>query len=662
VTDPLTGETATDDVALTVTPVNDAPVLRNDIASVLQGETVLIDVLANDSDIDDDALDIIAINGSAPGESGGEGGGDYYETANGVVWVEGNEVFFTPNEGFFGVETFSYTASDGEVERTASVTVVVQQDPADFPDELPATLTFNVDAVDGNPAGFVEVEVLPVDSTGVNVVFALDSSGSIGSTGWTNMITSVKTAAQALADDFGPSATPLDVHIVSFSSGVAGSGPDAPRSFAIAGPGSEGDGEEPSGLDQLNAYLDNLTFQAGLTNWVAALQSATAFFDAQETVDPAESNFMYFITDGEPVGGSQTPEGVNGWGTLADALRAAPYDVSFTAFGIIGATTDTLQRLEGEQGNAGYTATILTDTTVLASALEAEPLFNAQMVDFSLLLTRDGEQVGEIADMAVFGGDGTGITFSLPLAEIPGLSGLLGDENVFTAISRFDLDGDPATTADQVQIVAQAEISKNAAAQVKDGSDGNDLLLGSDLDDVMNGLGGGDPILGGGDLILGFGGDDRLTVESRSAAALDGGSGRDVLTLLTGGETIDTPALAALNISDIEVLDVANGDSDLLLLTGADVLGLSSTGDLDLEALLDAALGDIDHGIAVSVHADGSDQFVLIDDAGGSFTDTGVSVTDADGVTLDVYQYSDGTGAILATLAMDVDAAPAAVA
>ncbi|EGR3376133.1 hypothetical protein DMJ27_25900, partial [Vibrio parahaemolyticus] len=45
-------------VEVNVTPVNDAPVAKDDIATTQEGTAVTIDVLPNDSDVDGDKLSI----------------------------------------------------------------------------------------------------------------------------------------------------------------------------------------------------------------------------------------------------------------------------------------------------------------------------------------------------------------------------------------------------------------------------------------------------------------------------------------------------------------------------------------------------------------------------------------------------------------------------
>jgi hypothetical protein len=90
------GATATATVTVTVTPVNDAPVARDDTITTDEDAPVLVAVLANDSDVDGDALAITSVT----------------QPSHGTASVVGSQVLYTPNENFHGVDTFQYTISD----------------------------------------------------------------------------------------------------------------------------------------------------------------------------------------------------------------------------------------------------------------------------------------------------------------------------------------------------------------------------------------------------------------------------------------------------------------------------------------------------------------------------------------------------------------------
>jgi len=90
-----------------VTPVNDAPVARDDTADVDQNGSVAIAVLANDTDVDHDALTPVSIAAISPA------GSTAVANADGTVQ-------FTPPSGYTGAASFTYKASDGTATSSAA--------------------------------------------------------------------------------------------------------------------------------------------------------------------------------------------------------------------------------------------------------------------------------------------------------------------------------------------------------------------------------------------------------------------------------------------------------------------------------------------------------------------------------------------------------------
>ncbi|MEM7127256.1 MAG: Ig-like domain-containing protein [Chloroflexota bacterium] len=95
--------------------VNEAPVAEDDHTFMQQGATLVLDVLANDSDPDGNPLSVTALTSPANGEAS--------------VLLDGR-VAYTPTITFSGSEVFSYTVSDGiGGTDTASITVGVNAAP-----------------------------------------------------------------------------------------------------------------------------------------------------------------------------------------------------------------------------------------------------------------------------------------------------------------------------------------------------------------------------------------------------------------------------------------------------------------------------------------------------------------------------------------------------
>ncbi len=107
------GNTATGTVAVVVEAVDDIPVAQDDIADVLEDESVVIDVLANDSDADGGPLSVTEATAE-----------------NGTVSINADGTLtYTPNPDYFGHDTITYTVSDPQG-NVATGTVAVTVDPA----------------------------------------------------------------------------------------------------------------------------------------------------------------------------------------------------------------------------------------------------------------------------------------------------------------------------------------------------------------------------------------------------------------------------------------------------------------------------------------------------------------------------------------------------
>jgi hypothetical protein len=95
-------------------PPNRPPTARDDQAATHRNRAVVVDVLANDGDEDGDPLTVAAA-GSA---------------TNGTVRVVDGGIEYEPRKGFGGIDTFTYTISDGRGgEATATVAVDVGSTP-----------------------------------------------------------------------------------------------------------------------------------------------------------------------------------------------------------------------------------------------------------------------------------------------------------------------------------------------------------------------------------------------------------------------------------------------------------------------------------------------------------------------------------------------------
>lgn len=136
-----------------ITGVNDAPVAADDDAgNVAQGVAKLVNVLANDTDVDvwptPDVLTITSLS-DINDTTGAIGSGALSITtdAGGVVTVVNGQVQYTNTSGFVGIDTVRYTVSDGNSGTDTGVIRFTVLPPNAAPDAKDDTYTIGEDAV-----------------------------------------------------------------------------------------------------------------------------------------------------------------------------------------------------------------------------------------------------------------------------------------------------------------------------------------------------------------------------------------------------------------------------------------------------------------------------------------------------------------------------------
>ena len=191
------GGSATATVTITLAArANQAPVARNDAATTSFGQAVTIDVLANDTDADGDALSIL----------------DAGVALHGRVAIGGRSIVYTPVSGFDGSDHFTYTIGDGHGgSATAVVTITVTPRPDRAPiaqDDAASTafgqaISIDVLGNDSDPDGdtlrLVSVTV-PLHGTAAKVGNSVLYTPAAGFAG-------VDTFRYAISDGRGGSAT-----------------------------------------------------------------------------------------------------------------------------------------------------------------------------------------------------------------------------------------------------------------------------------------------------------------------------------------------------------------------------------------------------------------------------------------------------------------------
>ena len=128
-------------VVVDVACVNNPPIAVNDVTTTAPGVTITIDVLINDSDPDGDVIGIIGASAS-----------------NGSVVLNGDSsITYTPDSGFCGVDTITYTISDGNGGTDAAIVIV----DVPCPNEPPIAVN---DTASVEMEGEVTIDILDNDS------------------------------------------------------------------------------------------------------------------------------------------------------------------------------------------------------------------------------------------------------------------------------------------------------------------------------------------------------------------------------------------------------------------------------------------------------------------------------------------------------------------
>ena len=131
------GDCSTAEVRMSISAVNDAPSAVDDQASTTVNLPVVVDVLANDADLDGDPLLLEGFQANT------SNGGTVTRVDNGTPTnKQDDRLRFTPAAGFSGVDQFTYTASDGSLSDLATVAITV--DPGE-----PVAVDDNYQAVQG---------------------------------------------------------------------------------------------------------------------------------------------------------------------------------------------------------------------------------------------------------------------------------------------------------------------------------------------------------------------------------------------------------------------------------------------------------------------------------------------------------------------------------
>ena len=154
-------------MTVSVDPINDPPVANNDNATYDQNSgSGTINVLANDIDPDGDSLEVTEISDTSE---------TTLSNQSSIVNNLDGTITYTPAANYSGVDSFSYTVSDGS-NATASATVEVtvnptigQLPPLDPNTNVTSTNTTNTNVTSTNTTNpLTNATEIPLDHEGNN--------------------------------------------------------------------------------------------------------------------------------------------------------------------------------------------------------------------------------------------------------------------------------------------------------------------------------------------------------------------------------------------------------------------------------------------------------------------------------------------------------------
>nr|VFJ46720.1 MAG: Alpha-tubulin suppressor [Candidatus Kentron sp. FM] len=255
---------------------NDAPTATDDAVSVIEGEStanIHADLLANDTDPDSDALDIVSVG------SAGGGTVSFDADADSLVYSSGSG-FDALAAGSTATDTFSYTITDtGGLTSTATVTVTITG-VNDAPSGTDGTVTLSEDTtytLTASGFGFSDVDGNNLSAV---VITTLPGNGTLQLDGTAVVAGQVIAAADLEAGNFTftPAANDNGAPYASFTFQVQDDG------------GTANDGED------LDPTPNTITIDVASVNDTPTL----SFTEPDGTFDTADTSYTIAWTDEDP--------------------------------------------------------------------------------------------------------------------------------------------------------------------------------------------------------------------------------------------------------------------------------------------------------------------------------------------------------------------------
>ncbi|MEL6618389.1 MAG: tandem-95 repeat protein [Pseudomonadota bacterium] len=486
------GNTDTATVNVTVNPVNDEPVAEDDNATTPFNTAVTVPVLANDTDVDGDPLEVTEAT-----------------SPDGTVDINPDgTITFTPNDGFEGDAVVDYTISDGNGGTdTAQVFITVEEQPLDgivegtddgelidedYVGDPEGDMVDNEDNIFSNDPDKANDDIIEAGG-GDDTILSGEGSDTIdGGTG--NDLIDSSTGEFAPDKGFpNDDGTPIPGFPFGFP---ADDDPEDDRDFVDGG---EGD-------DTISTGDDADTIVGG----IGADVIDGGIDDDEITGDEGADR----IVGGE---GSDLIEGGIGNDTI---YAGNDPDLGLDQLNIEDDGSNPIFPADPRPDNGKDTVFGGDGDDVIFGADDDDELFGEEGDDFI---------DGEIDDDLIDGGVGEDT--------------LLGGQGNDTILGGNDADFiDAGRNADTVDGGEGADtiLGGNGADELS-GGDGDDLIDGGTGDDTLSGDEGDDTIIGstGDDVIDGGSGNDLIDGGNGGADIMSGGDDRDTFINVDAGEVVD---------------------------------------------------------------------------------------------------------------------------
>ncbi|MFT6987200.1 MAG: Ca2+-binding RTX toxin-like protein, partial [Psychromonas sp.] len=655
--------------------INDAPVAHDDLATVV-GDGIMIDVVANDTDLDGSIDPTTVVITRQP--------------SNGNVWVNAitGQVTYIPTGDNNGSDSFEYTVEDNEglVSNPATVNLtvksvneisVLQEDKHNTVEDkiLIVTKANGVLSNDSDVDDLLEVTTFTVagnvdTGSGVDIVYSAGKSVIIAEKG-TLLLNTDGSYEFDPADNYSG-----ELPVVTYTTNTGSSDTLTITVTPVADYIDASDFIAEVGAENIVYVELGDTSNAIITteNGHSSGEVTKIEYPDGTVITSASNNYLYTST-GQGLGvGTKGDFRIDTGDALTVGLptyvadlglvfkNASGQSITFTMQNIDGTTTVQSYTFDNK-ANALSTMTLSSDKpfnmftfvvdgdsnggngSTLVSLTTVDIIHTTYSYPLELAYGFSDTDGSESISSITLSGFPTGTDVSIYEGDYDGLVELVDNDNGTWSIDvgAFTQNGSTFSLTDlvvqtdkplpegfdpslELTVVDGADSSVSILGGTESelllGSNGNDLIIGESGNESISGKAGDDMLIGdsGNDSLIGGGGDDFLI----------GGEGSDTFIWLDGDSGIDH--IADFSLAEGDKLDL----SDLLHLEKGD----------NLDEFLDFDFDDT--GTTISVHADGTDsvtQFIVLD--GVNADDLGVAANADDITIINTLFNADHTGPLL---------------